>query len=172
MRTVFKRNEKQFLEHGREPSYKYYQLFSKYLNPDEAPTIPCAGVADIPVVVDIPSDIPVVADILVVADIPVVVVEEDAVEFIAKLTMNKDARKDDKLKTNLKNEKKWEEDEETRVIDFFCQNNCLWNPKHVNYYKRSRSSLLDIIVEELNFKFTGNYIVAFFKYIICAVHST
>lgn len=157
IRTVFNRNIQQYLQKGRVPTYKFYELFSKYFYPGSAQDkvrVNVDPVAVNSVAIEVEME---VNDTIFVPeqrpDILVIETEENGVEFITQLMSNDVIQ----VKTNhINNERKWEEEEEIRVIDFFFQNNCLWNAKHADYYKRSRSSLLDIIVEELNFKFSGN----------------
>lgn len=53
------------------------------------------------------------------------------------------------------NTKTWTKEEESEVINFYAAHECLWKCKHPDYYKKNRSSLLDIIYEKLEMKFTG-----------------
>lgn len=130
--------------------------FEYYLSEDDEPIF--EGPVALPVPVELIEDSfnfddePMYQSLLS-PELPVPVTEiGNGVEFISQLNIAKNT-----LKTKTTAEEQWQEEEESIVIDFFSQNDCLWNAKHAHYYKRSRSSLLDKIVEELEFKYTGKF---------------
>lgn len=66
---------------------------------------------------------------------------------------NKENHFEEKQETSTT--KTWSTEEESELINFYAAHECLWKCKHPDYYKKNRSSLLDIIVERLEMKFTG-----------------